>query len=56
MYDYSSYSDNQFITAFNSSSEADDEFSSSNEKPVKRSPSKRKKKVKLLKLLNKMVG
>ena len=56
VHDYSSYSDNQFITAFNSSSEADDEFSSSNDKPVKRSPCKRRGKSKRSKSLNMMVG
>ena len=55
-YDYSSYSDNQFINAFNSSSEADDEFSSSAEKPSKLLTYKRRKKVKRSKSLNTMAG
>ena len=56
MHDYRSYSDNQFITAFNSSSEDDDEFSSCNDKHFKLIPSKRKKTVKRSKSLNTMVG
>jgi len=44
MYDYSSYSDNQFITAFYSSSDADNEISSSDEKPIKSTITKRRKK------------
>ena len=56
LHDYCSHSDNHFTTAFNSSSEDEDEFSSSNDKSAKGSPSKRRKKVKRSKSLNMMVG